>query len=463
MGSQNAPHRQDTLYSWYVALVLCLCFTFSYMDRAILQLLVEDIKYSFALSDTQIGLLQGAAFAIFYTLFGFPLARIADNGHRRNLILIGLTIWCIATVACGLARTPPQLFGARICVAIGEAALAPAAVSLIADYFSSRVRTRALSIYSMGVFFGGGLALGLGGTLLRSLGHGTVDFGPLGHLEAWRVVFIVLGAAGTIMVPLLLAVREPPRLTDTGGRSAGAASLRQVAAEFARKKGALLTTIIGFAMIAMAATTIGAWVPTFFVRIHDWEIGQTGQKLGALTLVLSPLGAIVGATLADAMGRAGRKDSKLIVGVGSAAFCALSSLIMTMTNQTLALVALGLVQFVVGFNFGLVQAALAELVPNRMRAFASACFIASSNLLAATFGPLLVGVLNDHVFADPMMIGRSMAIVVPGGFVVATLVLFFGRRAYRSALSLPPADGAPVDGATAVPSTAPAPRTQTSV
>ncbi|MEC4592141.1 MFS transporter [Nitrospirillum amazonense] len=437
MGRQAALHRRDTAYSWYVAVVMCLCFTFSYMDRALLQLLVGPIQKSFDLNDTQLGLLQGAAFAVFYTLFGFPLARVADTRHRRNLTLVGLVVWCAATAACGLAQNMPQLFGARICVAIGEAALAPAAVSLIADYFSPGARTRALSIYSMGVFFGSGLALGLGGTLLKYFGHDGA-----GQTEPWRMVFIILGAAGLLMVPLLLSVREPARLTDDGRRSEATASLRQVLAEFARKKAALLTTVGGFATTSMAASTLASWAPTFFVRVHGWALGPTGQKLGGMTLVLSPLGAIVGAMLADALTRAGRKDGKLIVGTGSAAFCAVASLVMAVTDQAVALVAIGSIQFVVGFNFGLVQACLAELVPNRMRAIASACYIASSNLLAATFGPLLVGVLNDHVFHDPMMIGRSIAIVAPGGFAVAALILAAGRRSYRSTLSLVAADGA---------------------
>jgi MFS family permease len=198
--------KQNSAYAWWACAILCLCFTFSYMDRAVLPLLVGPLEKSLGLTDTTIGLLQGAAFAVFYALFGFPLARIADNGHRRNLIMVGVAVWCAATIGCGLARDVPQLFLGRICVAIGEAVLQPAAVSILSDYFSPRYRTRALSVYSMGVYFGGGLALGLGGTLIRAIGPAGGLLPPLGHLETWRMVFVVLGASGFVLLPLLLGL-----------------------------------------------------------------------------------------------------------------------------------------------------------------------------------------------------------------------------------------------------------------
>ncbi len=431
-----APQRQDSAYGWWVCAVLCLCFTFSYMDRAVVPLLVGPLQKAFGLSDTGIGLLQGLAFAIFYALFGFPLARVADNGHRRNLILIGLVVWCLATVGCGLARTTPQLFAGRIVVAIGEAVLAPAAVSILSDYFSAKARTRALSIYSMGVYFGAGLALGLGGTLMRAVGPKGATLWGFGHLETWRLVFVVLGLAGLALVPLLLSVREPTRLSDSGARALGASTWRQLGAEFARKRAALSAVVLGFATLALGGTTFQAWAPTLFVRAHGWSISQAGQSLGLFTIVLGPAGAIAGALLAERLARAGHPDGKLRVGLSSAGGCCLAALLATAPSAALAFAALVVMQFLIGFNFGLVQASLAELLPNRMRAVASACFIAASNLLAAILGPLLVGVLNDRVFHDPMMIAVSIRIVAPTAFGVAALVLLWGLRPYRQALVL---------------------------
>lgn len=426
---------QDSAYGWWVCAVLCLCFTFSYMDRAVVPLLIGPLQKAFGLSDTGIGLLQGLAFAVFYALFGFPLARVADNGHRRNLILCGLVVWCLATVGCGLARTTPQLFAGRIAVAVGEAVLAPAAVSILSDYFSTKARTRALSIYSMGVYFGGGLALALGGALMRAVGPKGATLPCFGHLETWRLVFVVLGLAGLALVPMLLSVREPTRLSDTGGRSMGASTLAELAAEFARKRGALLAVVLGFATLALGGTTFQAWAPTLFVREHGWAISKAGQALGLFTIVLGPAGAIVGALLAERLARAGHPDSKLRVGILSAMGCCVAGLLATAPWAKVAFTAMVAMQFLIGFNFGLVQASLAELLPNRMRAVASACFIAASNLLAATLGPLLVGVLNDRVFHDPMMIATSIRIVAPTAFAAAAVVLLWGLRPYGQALA----------------------------
>jgi MFS family permease len=424
--------RQDSPYAWYVCAVLCLCFAFSYMDRAVLPLLFAPIERSLGLTDTTMGLLQGAAFATFYALFGFPLARVADTGNRRNLILCGLIAWCAATCACGLARTPGELFAARICVAIGEAVLSPAAVSMLSDYFSPRRRTTALSIYAVGVFLGGGLALGGGGTLIRAIGPDGATLGPLGWLDTWKLVFIILGASGVVLVLPLLKVREPLRLADDGSVSEARNSLREVVEEFARKKMSIAATVVGFAAASMGATTIQAWVPTMLLREHGWPLGKAGQLLGIMALLLSPLGALIGARLAERLSRAGRSDGKLIVGILSAGFCAVSSIGLTLPWEQPALVAIAATIFVVSFNFGLVQAALSELVPNRMRAIASACYIAMSNLLAATCGPLLVGVLNDHWFHDPMKVATSIRLVAPGAFCLAALILHLGRRHYRA-------------------------------
>ena len=435
LGAGRPVQTRDSGYAWYVAAVMCLGFCISYMDRSVLPLLVAPLERSMKLNDTGVSLLQGAAFGIFYALFGFPLARLADRANRRNLILIAVLVWSAATVACGLARTVPQLFAARICVAIGEAVLAPAAVSIIADYFSPSLRNRALSIYSMGVFFGGGLSLGLGGTLLRSLGPHGVTATPIGPLDSWRIVFIALGLGGLVLVPLLLAVREPARLAEHGGADDGPASLQEVARVFSRKRAALLAVIVGFAGLALGAQTLQAWAPTMFVRLHHWNVGSAGQRFGVFTFVLGPLGALTGAFLADALERAGRADGKLLVGLLSSVFCVGVSILATLPLEPVAFFGVVSLQFFVAFNFGLVQAALAELLPNRMRALGSACYVATTNLVTATLGPLIVGLLNDRVFHDPNMVAVSIRWVSPAAFVLAGLVLAFGLRSYRSSVT----------------------------
>src|SRR5690348_9250206 len=156
-------------YAWYVVVVLMACYTLSFIDRQILSLLVRPIKRDLALSDTQVGLLQGLAFALFYTFCGLPLGRIADAHHRRRLIQFGLFFFSLLTAACSLARSFGSLFAARMGVGVGEATLNPSAFSLITDYFDRRRLARAVSVYSMGIFIGSGLAFLVGGAVVDAV------------------------------------------------------------------------------------------------------------------------------------------------------------------------------------------------------------------------------------------------------------------------------------------------------
>ena len=427
--------RDGGWYAWYVCLVLMLLLAISYMDRSVLALLVVPIETTFSVRDTTMGLLQGAAFAGVYVIFAFPLARLADRGNRRNLIVYGLMFWCGATVCCGLAQSIRQLFAARMLVAAGEAVLMPAAVSILSDYFGPKSRARALSVYSIGLYLGSGLALGGGGVLMKVFGPGGAVVPVVGVLASWQLVFIVLGLAGLVVVPALLGVREPQRLGDDGRSAEAALPVTEMRREFKTKWAAICGTIVGFALISLGATTVNAWGATLFLRTHGWSIGDAGLRLGALTLVLGPLGAISGGIAADWLAKRGRVDAKPFVGVLSASGCVVAGLVLTLQSTALALLGVGLLNYLIGFNFGIVQAGLADLLPNRMRAVVSALYIATTNIFAATLGPLLVGIFNDHVFRNPAYIALSLRFVVPSAFLLAALTLWNVLPAYRQALA----------------------------
>jgi MFS family permease len=432
--SNAGTQRDGGAYAWYACLVMMLLLAISYMDRSVLALLVAPIETTFGVRDTTMGLLQGAAFAVVYVLFAFPLARLADRGNRRNLIVYGVIVWCGATVCCGLARSVPQLFLARMLVAAGEAVLMPAAVSILSDYFGPKSRARALSVYSIGLYLGSGLAMGGGGALMKAFGPTGAALPVVGALESWRLVFILLGVVGLLIVAPLLGVREPARVGDNGHSAEAALPVKEMRREFATKRTAILGTIIGFALISLGATTINAWGATLFLRSHGWSIGNAGLRLGALTLILGPLGAITGGVVADRLAKRGRIDAKPFVGMLSASGCVVAALVLTLPSTALALIGIGLVNYLIGFNFGIVQASLADLLPNRMRAVISALYIATTNIFAATLGPLLVGVLNDHVFPDPAQIAISLRLVVPSAFLLAALTLRHVLPSYRLAL-----------------------------
>ncbi|MEO8453216.1 MAG: MFS transporter, partial [Gemmatimonadota bacterium] len=229
---------------WYLLGVLTLAYTFSFIDRQILNLLVAPIRRDLALTDFDMSLLQGFAFAIFYTLLGIPLGRLADRTDRRRLVAAGIALWSIMTVVCGAARTYGQLFVARIGVGVGEAALSPAAYSLIADSFPRERLGRAASIYNFGVHFGSALALIVGGAIVQQVsGPGLIDLPLIGQIHRWQIVFWAVGLPGLLVALLALTIREPARAPR---KESEQTSFREVVAHIADRRGFYAAHFIGF-------------------------------------------------------------------------------------------------------------------------------------------------------------------------------------------------------------------------
>lgn len=222
----TAPAPVSTARAWSALAVLMLAYTVSFVDRTILSLLIPPIQRDLGISDTQVSLLAGFAFAIFYTLMGIPLGRIADRYNRRNLIAVGITVWCLMTAACGLARTYWELFLARVGVGIGEAALSPAAYSMISDLFPRDQLGRAIAIYSIGLPIGSGVALLIGALVVGMVANVPPITLPLvGTLYAWQLTFLLVGLPGLIVALLVLALREPQRRDQVVGQPLAPASL----------------------------------------------------------------------------------------------------------------------------------------------------------------------------------------------------------------------------------------------
>src|ERR1700688_1292291 len=210
--SRSTENKLSLRYAWYVVFILMVCYALSFVDRQILSLLVGPMKHDLAISDTRIGLLQGIAFAAFYSLMGLPLGRLADTRNRRNVIVVGIVLWSFLTGACSAARSFWSLFLARMGVGVGEATLSPSAFSLISDYFPKEKLGGALSVYSMGIFIVSGLALMAGGSVVDAVTRmPAVPLPLLGSVAPWRLTFLIVGAPGLAIALLLFTVREPIR------------------------------------------------------------------------------------------------------------------------------------------------------------------------------------------------------------------------------------------------------------
>src|SRR5882762_9883216 len=223
MRASSADVNKKPIYpppkvAWFACAILFLGCTLAFMDRAVISLFVIPIQRDLHLSDTQISLLVGFAFAAFNALFGLPVARWIDGGRRRTIAAMGIAVWSVAASSCGLAANFWQLFLGRVGVGAGEAAVTPAGVSLLADFFPPSRRGVAMGVFYAGIYVGGGCALILGGLLWRSLGDRQIMLPLVGTLHSWQVVLILVGALGLLVAPLTMLIREPERLD--GGRRA---------------------------------------------------------------------------------------------------------------------------------------------------------------------------------------------------------------------------------------------------
>ena len=419
-------------YAWYVVAVLTLANTSAFIDRQILGLLVGPIRRDLGISDAQMGILYGLAFALFYTLLGIPLGRAADRVSRRAIIGLGIAAWSIMTVLCGMARSYDQLLLARFGVAIGEAALAAPALSLIADYFVPDRRATALSVYALGVYLGAGLANLVGGALLARLdGTAAVVWPLLGEMRPWQQVFVVVGLPGFVVALLMTTVREPIR-HETGQREERAFTVAEVAEYLRANACTFFCHGMGYALFALVNFATAAWLPTHLIRTYGWTAARAGITLGTLTSTIGVLGVVTGGRVADVLLARGYTDAKLRVGIIAALGNLVCGAIYTLApNAALSVAALVPYNFFASFAFGAATAAVQEVTPNRMRAQVGALYLSVVTLVGLGLGPSIVGILTSVVYGRDAAVRYSLLWVTVVGLAGAATLLAAGLAPYR--------------------------------
>lgn len=430
MSRQQARSEQSLTYAWFVVAILMIAYVFSFIDRQILNLLVGPIRRDLGISDTQMSLLMGFSFAIFYTILGIPLGRVADSRSRRGLIAAGVVLWSVMTALCGTAKAYWQMFLYRIGVGVGEAALSPAAYSMIADYFPPEKRSTAISVYGMGIYLGAGIAFVLGGLVIQFVSkQGAVELPLIGMTHPWQFVFLLLGAAGVVFSLAFALVREPAR---HGASAGGSVPFGEVVAYLWRNRRTVLCHNVGFAMIAFVSYGGGAWIPSFFIRNYEVAPGTVGIIYGLIVMVAGCAGIVFGGRLADHWLKQGKSDAALRVGIWAAALCALAHvLFLALPGETLAWVFMAPAIFLVAMPFGAAPAAIQEIVPNRMRGQASAIYLFVVNLIGLGIGPTAVALITDYVFHDDQAVRWSIMIIAAIGCASAVALLAAGLRPYR--------------------------------
>ena len=425
-------------YAWFVVFVLTLAYTCSFIDRQILTLLIEPIRRDLQITDTQVSLLGGLAFSIFYTTLGIPIARLADQTHRRNLMAAGLAFWSLMTAACGLARGFWGLFLARMGVGVGEAALSPAAFSLPSDYFPARKLALAISVYSMGLYFGAGLALMIGGTVVSLVSNApTHELPMVGEVFAWQLTFFVVAAIGLPVLLLMFLIREPVRRGLAHGAAADVQpsswpALRSFMRANART---LACHVCAFTLFGVAINCYLFWAPTLMMRTHGWDAPRAGFTIGAMLFVLGTAGVYCGGWVAQRMGATGRRDAILRAAYLGMLF-GLPFLVGTplLDDAGLATVGLGAAVFFMAFPQGLPSAALQVITPNPLRAQITAIYFFVGNLIASGLGPTIPALLGDYVFRDPAMLRYSLFIVQAIVLPLSLLCLHLGFASFRDSV-----------------------------
>jgi MFS family permease len=432
---RNTPPTSTNAYGWYVVGVLIIAYTVSYVDRTILTLLVKPIRESLQISDTQLSLLHGLAFAVFYTVLGIPIARLADRYDRTRIITAGIAVWSIMTALCGLARNFWQLFFMRVGVGVGEAALSPAAYSILSDYFSGSALTRALSVYTSAIYIGAGLALMIGGAVIALVP--ALDLPLLGRFEPWQVVFLFVGLPGLAVAVLMLTVREPARtgLSPTATASLGL-PVRTVVQYIRKRAGAYGLLIAGFCASSLLWNGAMAWIPTFFIRTFDWSAATVGARFGLMLLLFGTVGILFGGMLSGWLRERGHVDANVLVGVLSAILVLPAGVIAPLvTNEAICFVAFCAFVFAGSMPYGAAGAAFQDITPNQMRAQVIAVYFFFLNLAGIGLGPTVVALITDQVFGNDLAVRYSLAIVAAIMAPVSALLLWKGRRSYKDCLA----------------------------
>jgi MFS family permease len=422
-------------YAWYVVIVLTALYMLSFVDRTILSLLVGSIKRDLGISDTRIGLLQGLSFALFYTIMGLPLGRLADTRSRRNLIAACVVIWSIFTSACSIAKSFWSLFFTRIGVGVGEAGLSPAAYSLISDYFPPERLGVAISVYYMGVFLGSSLALLVGGIVVDTMARiHTVTLPLLGTIASWRVTFLVVGLPGFLCALLVYTIKEPLRRNMLRSAQGGLAQLSfgQSLGQMRLRWQSLGGISIAMVFQSMANYALVSWGPTYFSRVHGWTASESGKALATILLVAGCGGMYTGGRLSDRWQRRGLDEAPMRVMLIGAILTMLLLPVGTLladVRWTLAFLFVGV--FVLALPMGISASALQRIFPNQVRGVVSALYLFILNIGGLSLGPLLPGVLNDYLFRNGRMIGYSLSITMGGAAVLMVLTLLAAYRHYR--------------------------------
>ncbi|HYH09139.1 MAG TPA: MFS transporter [Thermoanaerobaculia bacterium] len=409
MTSTPLPQERVPSYSWYALAVLTAVYVLNFLDRTLIYILFTPIKKEMAFTDLQLALLGTTSFVIFYTLLGIPFGRLADRTSRKVIIGCGLAVWSLFSGLTGFCDSFWTIFLCRVMVGVGEATLGPAALSLLSDYFPSRMRGTVQATYSSAIALGGGLAFFLGGWIGQSYG--------------WRWAFYLLGFPGLALAVLVFLLREPAR----GMLDAPAAKQRTDWSLIFESR-PLRYLFLGYALLGLASNNLGIWGPSFFVREHGLSLLTVGMAAGIISVVIGIPAMILGGYFSDRISR--RLPGGRMTFTAGAALLSVPLWIALLYLDNLALVvAVNVALYALAIMWvGPATADVTEIAGPNLRGLAIGVFFSIVNVSAYGVGSALIGKLSD--FTESM---RYALLVCPAACALGALLLWLGSRARTAA------------------------------
>jgi MFS family permease len=444
------PDRSETypsaVVAWYGLVLLLLCYFMYFVDRNILSLLVGPVRHDLNINNSQMGLLQGYTVSVFNGLMAVPFGWWADRRSRRNTLVFGVTLWASSTVASGFTTTFDQLLLTRMGLGIGEAALSPAAFSLISDYFPKSKRGVAVGVYGVGGFAGIGLSYIIGGAVLAAFkGMDHVTLPIVGDTSLWHAAFIVVGAITLVLAATIAAtMTEPPRL---GTRELAAQVQEPFLGHLRQHLKAFWLVIGGYICLGTVAIGWFAWLPTYFIREFKLPAATAGLQVGWVTTIGGVLGAVAGGYIADWLMRRNARGGKLptlfmmfIVWIP----CAIGLLLSE--SVTLSLAIAFVFTFADGIGFMQYANVMQEMFPSTMRARSIAAWNVCNSAISYGLGPLLMGGAMDYLFTGDSGARLTLSLVSLPIILIGAACAWFGRRPYdRARLAADPTSNVDLD------------------
>lgn len=412
--------------AWYAVFLLGALYIVAFVDRAILGLLVEPIKGDLGVTDNQMSLLIGATFAVFYSLVGLPLGRLADRVSRRRIILITALLWGACTFVSGFATSFVFLCLMRVGVAVGEAALTPSVTSLISDMFPRERRARAMGVYVAMGNLGAKLAYVIGGLVLAAIGARLmIDLPVLGAVKPWQMVFMIVGAPALVIAILIfLTLPEPPR----PAASATAPPVKGPIAAFDPRWRPLVLMFLGGAMGQAIAVGISAWAPSYMLREFAWKVSDAGIYLGSVSTIGGVAGTLIFSNLVEQLVRRGHLLALPMIlfgGIVGGAICMALSAIAPTPYLFLAAFAFGL--FALSGTGVMCMVAVQWTAPTTMRGELMSTYLLINGLLSMGVGPSAITMVSGWAGGPTHLASGFLAVSLVCGPLGAALIWFCRR------------------------------------